>query len=91
VSVTIISLADRRETRATSPELFGLPQVNLEAVRIYANNLPVDQLEPVAHDAWRSAKMAAEQEAARLFYTVAFIASRIADERLGKRLGTIAG
>jgi hypothetical protein len=64
----------------------GRPSVDLEAVRTYANNLPVDQLEPAARDAWHSAKLADEIDPPRIFYTVAFIASRIADERLWEQL-----
>ena len=72
---TIVKLSRDREP----PD--DLPRVDLEAVRDYVNRLPRYRLDRAAMAAWQSAK-GGKGDRTRDLYIVAFIASRIADERI---------
>lgn len=59
-----------------------LPEVDLEAVRTYVNGIPALRLESIATSVWEDVRRGAATDVPYALYVVAYIASRLADERL---------
>jgi hypothetical protein len=73
-------MAETTNLRLVEPA--PLPCVDLEFIREYVNGIPAGRLEEVAMTAWTAAKMGFAANTAHSLYVVAYVMSRLADERI---------